>query len=78
MDTVNLTIDGRPVEAAPGTNLLAAALDNGIYVPHLCYHPDLRPVGVCRLCMLDVEGRGMVVGCICRAKKDGGRRKTRV
>jgi formate dehydrogenase major subunit len=64
MDTVKLIIDGAAVEAPAGIHLLKAALTHGIYVPHLCYHPDLRPVGVCRLCMMDVEGRGMVVGCM--------------
>jgi formate dehydrogenase major subunit len=63
MEKVKLTIEGQEVSADRGVNLLQAALENGIYVPHLCYHPDLSAVGVCRLCMVEVKGRGMVVAC---------------
>ena len=62
MEKVNLTIDDRQVETDAGTTVLEAALAAGIYVPHLCHHPDLDPVGVCRLCMVDIGGR-MAVGC---------------
>ena len=62
MEKVSLTIDDRPFEAEAGMTVLEAALAAGIYVPHLCYHPDLDPVGVCRLCMVDIGGR-MAVGC---------------
>ena len=63
MDTVSLTIDGLSIEAAKGKTILEAALDNDIYIPHLCHHPDLVPTGVCRLCMVDIEGMGMVISC---------------
>ena len=51
-----LTIDGREVEATEGTSVLDAALAAGIYVPHICSHPDLEAIGGCGLCMVDVEG----------------------
>ncbi len=54
---IRLTIDGQPIEVAPGTTVLEAALANGIDVPRLCYHPELTPSGGCRLCMVEVEGR---------------------
>ncbi len=62
---VALTIDDRQVKAAEGERLLWAALDNGIYIPHLC---DLREaertVASCRLCFVEVEGlRGPVTSC---------------
>ena len=43
MDTVNLTIDGQPIEVAAGTTILEAARKADIYIPSLCYHPDLLP-----------------------------------
>jgi predicted molibdopterin-dependent oxidoreductase YjgC len=43
MDTVNLTIDEQPVEVPAGTTVLEAARKADIYVPSLCYHPDLPP-----------------------------------
>ena len=50
-----LTIDGKEVEVAPGTNLIEAARLVGIEVPHYCYHPALSIAGQCRLCMVDIE-----------------------
>lgn len=54
--TVSLTIDGKRIEAAAGTTILEAARNNGIDIPTLCYHPRLRPLGHCRLCVVEVEG----------------------
>jgi formate dehydrogenase major subunit len=62
-DLITLTIDGVEVKAAPGTTILRAALERGIYIPHLCDHPDLEPVGVCRLCLVEIEGRRPTVSC---------------
>ena len=53
---MKLTIDGREVEAREGVSVLNAALEAGIFVPHLCGHPDLEPLGGCGLCMVEVEG----------------------
>ncbi len=50
-----LTIDGREVEVPPGTNLIEAARQLGIEIPHYCYHPGLPIAGACRLCMVDIE-----------------------
>ena len=58
-----LRIDGRKIVAQPGMTILEAALAQEIYIPHLCHHPDLEPVGVCRLCLVDVEGRGQALAC---------------
>jgi NADH-quinone oxidoreductase subunit G len=49
------TIDGKQIEVAPGTNVLKAALDNGIHIQHFCWHPDLPVDGNCRTCMVEVE-----------------------
>jgi NADPH-dependent glutamate synthase beta subunit-like oxidoreductase len=43
MNTVNLRIDGQPLEVAAGTTILEAAGNLGIYIPRLCHHPDLPP-----------------------------------
>jgi NADH-quinone oxidoreductase subunit G len=50
-----LTIDGKEVEVPPGTNLIEAARQAGIEVPHYCYHPGLSIAGQCRLCMVDID-----------------------
>ncbi len=63
MGTIKLTIDGLEVTADKGVTVLAAALSNGVYIPHLCYHPDLEPAGVCRLCMVEIDKRGLTISC---------------
>src|SRR5262245_27964315 len=50
-----LTIDGKPIEVPAGTNLVEAARQIGVEVPHYCYHPGLSIAGQCRLCMVDLE-----------------------
>ena len=61
MPKIDLTIDGIKVEAEEGKNLLDAALDSGIYIPNLCHHPALKPIGACGLCVVEIEGRSEVV-----------------
>ena len=49
MSTINFILDGIPLKSSAGKTILEAAIDNGFYIPNLCHHPDLNPVGVCRL-----------------------------
>lgn len=51
-----LTIDDKQIEAKEGMSVLNAALGAGIYIPHLCGHPDLEAIGGCRLCSVEIEG----------------------
>jgi formate dehydrogenase beta subunit len=53
---IDLTIDGKAIRTTAGTAVLEAALEGGIYIPHRCHHPDLRPVGTCGICVVDVDG----------------------
>lgn len=62
MRELNLVIDDLKIVVPEGITVLEAALQNGIYIPHLCYHPDLKPAGVCRLCLVETDGR-MLVSC---------------
>ena len=55
MAVVNLTIDGRKVQAQAGQTILEAAQVAGISIPTLCYHPALPPEGACRLCLVEIE-----------------------
>ena len=57
METLKLIINGNNVETSPGTTVLEAAIAAGIYIPTLCYHPQLSPDGSCRLCLVDIKGR---------------------
>jgi formate dehydrogenase alpha subunit len=64
METIKLTVNGRQVIAEKGVTVLEAALGADIYVPTLCYDPDLKPYGGCRLCVVEIEKmRGLVSSC---------------
>jgi formate dehydrogenase (NADP+) beta subunit len=65
VEKVRLVIDGKEIEAAGGKSVLDAALDAGIYIPHLCHHSDLSPIGACRLCVVEIDGvEGIQPSCI--------------
>lgn len=53
---VSLSIDGQVLEVPEGTTILGACASLGIEVPTLCYLETLKPVNVCRLCVVEVEG----------------------
>jgi len=55
MDTVTLTIDGRPVTVEKGKTVLEAAIQSGTQVPYYCYHPGLGVDGSCRVCIVKIE-----------------------
>lgn len=50
-------LDGRPVPFAPGQSILQAALAAGVFIPHLCFHPEFKPHGSCKVCTVKVNGR---------------------
>ena len=65
--TVSITVDGRAVEAKPGELLINACEQSGSFVPHFCYHPRMSAVGMCRQCIVEVEGprgKALVVSCM--------------
>lgn len=70
VDTIEITIDGRPVEVERGAMLLAAIRDAGGDVPTLCHHPSLEPNGACRLCSVEITHAdwkgwsGLVTSCL--------------
>lgn len=62
--SVSLTIDGRQLSVAPGTTIFDAARLNGIRIPTLCHQQNEVPVGVCRVCVVDVGGRVLTASCV--------------
>ena len=64
LSIIRLNIDGQAIEIHEGRSVLEAALDSGIYIPHLCHHADLLPIGACRLCVVEIEGmKGLQTSC---------------
>ena len=53
---MSVTIDGRTLETHKGELIIAAAERAGIFIPRFCYHPRMKPVGMCRMCLVEVSG----------------------
>ena len=53
---IKLTINDKEIQVIEGTSILEAAKQSKIYIPTLCYDPDLTPYGGCRICVVKVEG----------------------
>ena len=58
---VKFTVNGIQAEAAEGTTILEAAAAAGVFIPTLCYLKDINEIGACRVCVVEVEGSGMLV-----------------
>jgi len=71
LDTIPLTIDGQKVTCPAGTSILDAADQHGIKIPRLCHHPDLKPFGACRMCLVEDEKTGrLMAACVTPATRD--------
>ncbi len=53
----SFSIDQQPIEFEPGQTILQAAMAAGVYIPHLCFHPQFSAHGSCRVCMVRIDGR---------------------
>jgi predicted molibdopterin-dependent oxidoreductase YjgC len=70
-NSVELQIDGTAVKVPEGTTILTACRTIGIDIPTLCYLETLKPVNVCRVCMVEVEGSRVLVPSCSRAVEQG-------
>lgn len=65
-ELVKIVVDGKEMQVPKGEMLIKAAQDNGNYIPRFCYHSRMRPVGMCRMCLVEIEtprGRGLITAC---------------
>src|SRR5690606_10201702 len=63
---VQLTLNGREIVADKGELVIAAAERNGVYIPRFCYHPRMESVGMCRMCIVEIDtGRGPTLQPAC-------------
>jgi NADH-quinone oxidoreductase subunit G len=64
--SITFVLDGREVTAPAGQFLIAAAEQAGTFIPRFCYHPRMKPVGMCRMCLVEVSGpRGATLQPAC-------------
>ena len=54
---MQVTINNKKVKCKKGETILKVLAQQGIEIPTLCYHPDLKPIGRCRLCLVEVDGK---------------------
>ncbi|MGA9395447.1 MAG: 2Fe-2S iron-sulfur cluster-binding protein [Azonexus sp.] len=59
-------LDGKAIPFEEGQTIIQAATAAGVFIPHLCYHPDFKPHGSCKLCTVKVNGR-QTASCTMRA-----------
>ncbi len=64
--SMSFTLDGKSIPFADGQTILQAADKAGVFIPHLCYHPEFKPHGSCKLCTVKVNGR-QTASCTMRA-----------
>lgn len=69
MSEQTFILDGKTIPFTPGQTILQAAMDAGHYVPYLCYHPDMKPHGSCKVCVVKV-GERFIASCT-TAAQDG-------
>jgi len=63
-EMITLTIDGKSLEATEGRTIIEVARENGIDIPHFCWHPKLSVSGNCRICLVEVErSPKLVIAC---------------
>ncbi|MFP3913433.1 MAG: NADH-quinone oxidoreductase subunit NuoG [Actinomycetota bacterium] len=72
-ELVTLTVDGMEMEGAKGDLLIRVAQEHGVYIPRFCWHPRMRPVGMCRMCLIQLEGpRGPMIVPACTTPINDG------
>jgi formate dehydrogenase alpha subunit len=71
LETIALSIDGKRIICPADTSILEAAEQNGIKIPKLCYHPELKPFGACRMCLVEDKKTGrLMASCVTPAVPD--------
>ncbi|MEZ5617456.1 MAG: 2Fe-2S iron-sulfur cluster-binding protein [Rhodocyclaceae bacterium] len=67
--TNTFTLDGKIIPFEEGETIMEAASAAGVYIPHLCHHPEFKPHGSCKLCTVNIGGR---LGASCTNKAAAG------
>ena len=67
-EKININVDNKVFETEKGKLLIEACEDNGLEIPRFCWHKRMDPVGMCRMCLVQVETpRGMALVPSCTA-----------
>jgi NADH-quinone oxidoreductase subunit G len=72
-DNVNINVNGVEIQSEPNKLLIEACEDSGIHIPRFCWHKRLDPVGMCRMCLVEIEtprGKMLVPSCTTNVTED--------
>ena len=72
-ENIKFTVNGNELEAKSGELLIEACENSGIHIPRFCWHKRLEPVGMCRMCLVEVEtprGKSLVPSCTTEITED--------
>ena len=72
-EKVTFTVDGKQLEGKQGQLLIEACEDSGIHIPRFCWHKRLDPVGMCRMCLVEIEtprGKALVPSCTTQVSEE--------
>jgi len=72
-EIVNIKVNGQDIEAKNNKLLIEACEDSGIHIPRFCWHKRLDPVGMCRMCLVEIEtprGKALVPSCTTKVTQD--------
>ena len=72
-ENIKITVNGNELEAKSGELLIEACEKSGIHIPRFCWHKRLDPVGMCRMCLVEVEtprGKALVPSCTTEITED--------
>lgn len=70
MDKIKFEIDGKELYVDENRTVMEAAEEAGIFIPHLCHHPDLHDIGGCRLCVVEIQGKkDALTACTTKVEK---------
>ncbi len=70
MKKITFKINNKKIICTPGTSIMEAAKENGIFIPSLCFHPDLPAKGNCRVCVVEIKGyKKLVASCSMKAQE---------
>ena len=53
-ENIKINVNGNQIESAPNKLLIEACEDSGIHIPRFCWHKRLDPVGMCRMCLVEI------------------------
>ena len=72
-DQIKINVNGSEIISEPDQLIIEACEDSGIHIPRFCWHKRMDPVGMCRMCLVEIEtprGKALVPSCTTKVSED--------